>query len=100
MTERDLSKRLGNLKNGTDDVKNHKFFRNINWEKLAQAKEPAIYIPQQSEKSTAANFHNIKDQYNFNYRNLPEYRDNVNFPPIKESRDPFLKWFWKFGMIV
>ena len=45
LTERDLTKRLGNLKNGTDDVLKHKFFAEIDWQKLLQAKEPAIYVP-------------------------------------------------------
>ncbi|SCU87522.1 LADA_0E04500g1_1 [Lachancea dasiensis] len=31
---RDLSKRLGNLQNGTDDVKNHAWFSEVVWEKL------------------------------------------------------------------
>ncbi|SCV03479.1 LANO_0G04390g1_1 [Lachancea nothofagi CBS 11611] len=31
---RDLSKRLGNLQNGSDDVKNHPWFSEVVWEKL------------------------------------------------------------------
>jgi hypothetical protein len=31
LLRRDLSKRFGNLKNGAEDIKNHRFFEDINF---------------------------------------------------------------------
>jgi hypothetical protein len=45
LLQEDLSKRLGNLKNGAKDVKDHKFFKAINWDELALGKVAAPYIP-------------------------------------------------------
>ena len=36
LVEHDLSKRYGNLKNGVDDVKKHRYFKHIDWKILAQ----------------------------------------------------------------
>jgi serine/threonine protein kinase len=35
LVEHDLSKRYGNLKNGVDDVKKHRYFKQIDWKLLA-----------------------------------------------------------------
>jgi len=45
LLQEDLTKRLGNLKGGTDDIKNHKFFKDINWDDLHAKKIKAMYIP-------------------------------------------------------
>ena len=39
----DLSKRYGNLKNGAEDIKNHRWFANIDWKMLYEKKIPAPY---------------------------------------------------------
>merc|ERR1712006_62900 len=41
----DLGKRYGNLKNGVDDIKTHKWFKDINWEDLLAKKEEAVFKP-------------------------------------------------------
>eukprot|EP01017_Pseudomicrothorax_dubius_P046201 TRINITY_DN8106_c0_g1_i2.p1 TRINITY_DN8106_c0_g1~~TRINITY_DN8106_c0_g1_i2.p1 ORF type:complete len:289 (-),score=94.62 TRINITY_DN8106_c0_g1_i2:331-1197(-) len=41
----DLSKRYGNLKNGVDDIKNHRWFKEINWKQLLEKKILAPYKP-------------------------------------------------------
>ncbi|XP_058447625.1 cAMP-dependent protein kinase catalytic subunit alpha-like [Malaya genurostris] len=41
----DLSKRYGNLKNGTNDIKQHAWFRTINWIGLLNAEVTAPFIP-------------------------------------------------------
>ncbi len=45
LLRRDLSKRYGNLKNGTQDIKGHRFFEKIDWQQLLHKKIPAPYIP-------------------------------------------------------
>ncbi|EFE43093.1 hypothetical protein TRV_02144 [Trichophyton verrucosum HKI 0517] len=41
----DLTKRLGNLHGGSQDVKNHPWFAEVTWELLAQRRIDAPYIP-------------------------------------------------------
>ena len=41
----DLSKRYGNLKNGVNDIKNHRWFSDIDWNLLVQKKIPVPYKP-------------------------------------------------------
>jgi hypothetical protein len=41
----DLSKRYGNLKNGVNDIKGHRFFNGMNWTKLLARELKPTYIP-------------------------------------------------------
>jgi serine/threonine protein kinase len=41
----DLTKRYGNLKNGTEDIKGHRWFQGVNWDKLRNLEIPAPYVP-------------------------------------------------------
>jgi protein kinase A len=41
----DLTKRLGNLHGGSEDVKNHPWFAEVTWEKLAKKDIDAPYVP-------------------------------------------------------
>ncbi|KAK2733432.1 camp-dependent protein kinase catalytic subunit [Myotisia sp. PD_48] len=41
----DLTKRLGNLHGGSEDVKNHPWFAEVTWDLLAQRRIDAPYIP-------------------------------------------------------
>jgi hypothetical protein len=41
----DLSKRYGNLKNGAADIKNHRWFSNIDWNTLLGKKMSVPYKP-------------------------------------------------------
>ncbi len=45
LLDRDTSRRYGNLKNGVDDIKNHPFFRSMNWDKLLKQEITADFIP-------------------------------------------------------
>ena len=42
----DLSKRYGNLKNGVNDIKGHRFFTGLNWNKLLDKEIKAFYLPE------------------------------------------------------
>ena len=46
MLQADLSKRYGNLKNGVNDIKGHRFFNGLNWTKLLSKEIKAPYIPE------------------------------------------------------
>jgi len=41
----DLSKRYGNLKNGANDIKTHRWFNVIDWNELVSKKLPSPYKP-------------------------------------------------------
>ncbi|KAI1911986.1 cAMP-dependent protein kinase catalytic subunit [Ophidiomyces ophidiicola] len=41
----DLTKRLGNLRGGSEDVKNHPWFSEVTWDRLARKDIDAPYIP-------------------------------------------------------
>ncbi|CAL9731811.1 hypothetical protein MOUN0_M05996 [Monosporozyma unispora] len=45
LISRDLSQRLGNLQNGTEDVKNHPWFNEVIWEKLLTRNIETPYEP-------------------------------------------------------
>lgn len=45
LLRRDLSKRYGNLKNGANDIKEHRFFKDINFDDLLSRKMKTPYTP-------------------------------------------------------
>jgi hypothetical protein len=45
LVEGDLTKRYGNLKGGFDDIKNHRFFKGLDWDKLKQRALTMPYTP-------------------------------------------------------
>ena len=77
----DLSKRYGNLKGGVDDIKNHRFFKELNWSALVKYKIPAPYVPNTSGKGDCNNFAECE-----------ESDDDADVPAIKPSEDPFIEW--------
>ena len=75
---RDLSKRFGNLKDGADDIKKHRFFEDINFDDLLEKKLKAPHVPNTSElKQTETNWN--KDKC-------------VGVKAVSASEDPFLDW--------
>lgn len=52
----DLSKRFGTLKDGVDDIKNHKWFFGLDWEKVLACEIPAPHIPPSKGDGDASNF--------------------------------------------
>ena len=79
LLEPDLSKRYGNLKNGVDDIKNHAFFRSMNWDKLLRQEIEPSFIPK------------IKDNDLKYYNVYPDIDDNAE--SYNKGNDPFSDWF-------
>merc|ERR1712137_1125015 len=52
----DLGKRYGNLKNGVDDIKQHKWFKDIIWNKLLLKEPPAPFKPKVKDEKDTSNF--------------------------------------------
>jgi len=59
----DLTKRYGNLKSGSADIKKHKWFSEIDWKKLAEVKVKAPYIPPVSSEGDASNFDSYPEDH-------------------------------------
>ncbi|ORY04817.1 Pkinase-domain-containing protein [Basidiobolus meristosporus CBS 931.73] len=76
----DRTKRLGNLKDGPEDVKKHKWFRGIDWQIVLERKVPAPIVPLFRYPGDTANF----DRY-------PE-----EVPDQTKSDDPYKHFFEHF----
>ena len=76
---KDLSKRYGNLKGGVNDIKNHRFFKNMDWNKLIKYQIEAPYIPTIKNAGDCDNF-----------ENYTESDGKIKY--LYPSEDPFAKW--------
>ncbi|KAF6768313.1 hypothetical protein AHF37_06611 [Paragonimus kellicotti] len=72
LLQTDLTRRYGNLKNGTNDIKLHKWFSSVNWLSIFHRELPAPIIPPCKFPGDSSNFewykeeplkHSSKDQY-------------------------------------
>ena len=80
LLDRDVSRRYGNLKNGVEDIKNHPFFRSMDWDKLLKQEIVADFIPK------------IKPENELKYFDFyPESDEKME--PIPSKDDVFLKEF-------
>lgn len=77
----DLSKRYGNLKNGVNDIKEHRFFKNMDWGDLIKGKINPIYKPKVSSNGDVNNFNTYDDE-----------DEDTSAISIKKDEDPFLSW--------
>lgn len=48
LTDHDLSKRYGNLKYGVEDIKNHRFFRDVNFYNIITQAVTPEYVPEEN----------------------------------------------------
>lgn len=80
LLEQDLSKRYGNLKSGVEDIKNHDFFKSLNWDRLLTQEIEAPFIPK------------IKEDNELKYYNIyPDCDDNAK--TLDKKKDPFVQLF-------
>lgn len=57
----DLSKRYGNLKNGVNDIKNHRYMNPVNFNSLFAKKISPPYRPKVKSPGDTSNFSTYKD---------------------------------------
>jgi len=75
----DLGKRFGNLKNGADDIKQHKWFHEISWDALLAKTVAAPFKPAIKSATDTSNFE--------------DYPDSAEMPPVvAAAQDPFSAW--------
>lgn len=58
----DLTKRFGNLKNGVNDIKNHKWFSTTDWIAIYQKKVEAPFIPKCKGPGDTSNFDDYEEE--------------------------------------
>ena len=76
---KDLSKRYGNLKGGVNDIKYHRFFKNLDWNKLIKYEIKAPYIPKIKNNGDCDNFEVYKES-------------DGKTKYLHPYEDPFTKW--------
>ena len=77
----DVSKRLGMLKNGAEDVKQHRWLAKLDWKGLLSKKITMAFKPNVKGPGDTSNFSSYPDS------------DNANpSAPLKPNEDPFLDW--------
>merc|ERR1712087_202153 len=75
----DLGKRYGNLKNGVDDIKMHKWFASLSFEQLLNKQITPPFKPSVKSETDTSNF--------------DDYPDSDEMPPqVSASQDPFVDW--------
>jgi len=75
----DRTKRLGCLKNGTDDVKNHRFFRNIDWITALNKHMVPFYIPTVKSSDDSSLFDAYEESKETPYNRLVTTQDQALF---------------------
>lgn len=68
----DRNKRLGNLKNGTEDVKRHRWFKSLDWEEVYQRQLKPPIVPKVSYEGDTRNFDNYPET---DWRKVPSVTD-------------------------
>lgn len=98
----DITKRFGNLANGSRDIFSHLWFQEVDWERLYRKEIPAPYVPKVEGDWDASNF----DQYP--EVDLSEYGStgpdphghlflSQSFPPLSFATPPDLLRFLVTG---
>ncbi|KAJ3260073.1 camp-dependent protein kinase catalytic subunit [Borealophlyctis nickersoniae] len=59
----DLTKRYGNLKGGVGDIKRHKWFAGVDWERLKSGGVQAPYVPPLKGDGDTSNFDAYPEDY-------------------------------------
>ncbi|OWA50444.1 cAMP-dependent protein kinase catalytic subunit alpha [Hypsibius exemplaris] len=62
LLQTDLTKRFGNLKNGVNDIKNHKWFASTDWIAIYQKKIEAPFLPKTKGAGDSSNFDEYEEE--------------------------------------
>ncbi|CAG7785469.1 unnamed protein product [Allacma fusca] len=68
----DRAKRLGNMKNGAEDVKKHRWFRDYSWEDVSHRKLKPPIIPRVAFDGDTRNFAEYADQQSWTLKRISE----------------------------
>ncbi|OQV25875.1 Protein kinase DC2 [Hypsibius exemplaris] len=59
----DRTKRLGNMKNGVQDIKLHRFFKSLNWSSCLNKEIQPPYLPRVSHAGDSSNFDDYSEEW-------------------------------------
>lgn len=62
LIQADVTKRYGNLKNGVDDIKTHKWFTGLDWMAIYHKKAVAPMIPKVKSPGDTSNFDSYSEE--------------------------------------
>lgn len=62
LIQADVTKRFGNLKNGVDDIKTHKWFAGLDWMSIYAKKMSAPMIPKIKSPGDTSNFDSYSEE--------------------------------------
>ena len=82
----DRTKRLGNLRGGSDDVKRHKWFREVDWLGLYDRRVSAPIVPPYQHPGDTSNFEKYAEPT----------EEETGFGRSNVSADPFRHLFSNF----
>jgi serine/threonine protein kinase len=88
LTDHDLSKRFGNLINGTEDIRKHRFFKNVDFKQIEQMKLNPPFVPKPSTKE-----HMLMKEKGIPFSEVSEVKDDKVCPSIHKTADIFQEWF-------
>ena len=71
----DRTRRLGSLKDGPEDVKKHKFFKNIDWDALARKQVRPPFIPDTAGEGDTSNFDDYEEEPGYDVCDDPSVVD-------------------------
>lgn len=76
LLQRDVTRRLGNLKNGAKDVKGHRWFKNVDWLKLLNRKVTPPFVPVVDETHPTSYFPRARQSSLLDISVIDEYQDH------------------------
>ncbi|XP_021946970.1 cAMP-dependent protein kinase catalytic subunit PRKX [Folsomia candida] len=68
----DRFKRLGSMKNGVDDIKKHRWFRDFDWDDVLNRRLPPPIIPQVSSEGDTHNFDDYPELESWRSKTVPD----------------------------
>ena len=91
----DLTKRYGALQDGIEQVKRHRFFEGLQFDKIATKGMNAPFKPNPvvTKQDLRDKVEGNSKSVNISYDKMSVSNNNKEFPPIKTARDPFTEWF-------
>ena len=91
LCDHDLSKRFGNLVNGSGDIRSHRFFKTIDFNRIKSLEAVPPHVPKQNAMALRSLF----EEKGLHTSMIPENRNDRDAPVIVKSKDIFSEWFWK-----
>uniref|UniRef100_A0A1B6KP53 Protein kinase domain-containing protein n=2 Tax=Graphocephala atropunctata TaxID=36148 RepID=A0A1B6KP53_9HEMI len=75
LLQTDVTKRFGNLKRGVEDIKEHAWFKNIDWLELLNRRVASPYVPKDAETVSHKYFPGLKPKSSWNVSSYPEFTE-------------------------